>query len=220
MSVTVDEVKYKQIIEEMASTCHGSESLAKFREFLKGLSGTKTRLAFLLPRLFQEAKAWLDVKDHVWSTVEKQDENNYVFVQGDIIETTKVLAVGETRSAMQHQYWLVLSPDCDCVRAEYISVAPIFPKDIEDGDAKVGLAAKLSGNKYFPISNFLSEDSTIFEPAYIAELSTPYYLLKRDKAYATVLKTCTVDGWHILNSLIQEKHTRAVDPGEGIKIRQ
>ncbi|MEY4185750.1 MAG: hypothetical protein RIT02_784, partial [Planctomycetota bacterium] len=29
----------------------------------------------------------------------------------------------------------------------------------------------------------------------------------------------TIDGWHILNAFLQERYTRALDPGESEKLR-
>src|SRR5712691_11505020 len=122
-----EEEQFQSLIDDPAESCHGSAALGAIRAFLDDrLKKTAQREEFLLPRLMQEAILWDGIKDQVWEDSTKQDANRFVFLQGDVIGTTTVLALGMAETSQEYDLWLVLSPDCDCVRASYVRVAPVF----------------------------------------------------------------------------------------------
>lgn len=63
--------------------------------------------------MLQDAISWNTVKDAVWKDAAAQDANRFAFLQGDVIGTTTVLALGMAETAQEHDLWLVLSPDCE-----------------------------------------------------------------------------------------------------------
>ena len=122
-----DEDRFKNLIDNLAKSSHGSNELKAVKSFLSNdLKKKAQREAFLFPKLIQSAITWDAVKDTVWQDAEKRDANRFPFLQGDVIITKMVLALGMAESTQDHELWLVLSPDCDCVRSSYVRVAPVF----------------------------------------------------------------------------------------------
>src|SRR5712692_915321 len=122
-----DETQFQKLIEGLAASCHGSAELGRIRSFFEQtLKRTAECEKFLLPRLMQGAILWEAIKETVWEAPAKQEENRFSFLQGDVIETTMVSVLGRAPSSQVHSLWLVLSPDCDCVRAPYVRVARVF----------------------------------------------------------------------------------------------
>jgi hypothetical protein len=219
-----EEEQFQSLIDDLAATCHGCAEFAAIRAFL-GTSLTKTaqREAFLLPRLMQEAILWDGIKDSVWKESTKQEANRFAFLQGDVIGTTMVLALGMAETSQQHELWLVLAPDCDCVRASHVRVAPVFPVfsgTIADRDRtqRFNNSLSLRTSKAFPLPRLPGDDDPALR-GYFADLEIPYYLREDDKGLATPYASMTVVGWHLLNGLIQDKETRAADIAEAVAIR-
>jgi hypothetical protein len=219
-----EEEQFQSLINALAESCHGSAALAAIRGFLSTtLKKTTYREEFLLPRLLQEAILWDGIKDHVWENATKQEDNRFAFLQGDVIGTTMVLALGMAETSQEHDLWLVLSPDCDCVRASYIRVAPVFSvfrgsTDDQGRTQRFGHALNLRTSKAFPLPCLPGDDNPALR-GYFADLETPYYIAADDKEMATPYASMTVDGWHLLNGLIQDKETRAADIAEAVAIR-
>ena len=102
MTVSSQDDRFRALIDNLATTNHGSAALGAVKAFLAS-DVKKEREAFLLPRLGQEAVTWLGVKDRIWSTPEGQQTNQFPFLQGDLIETTMVLALGMAESSQTHR---------------------------------------------------------------------------------------------------------------------
>jgi hypothetical protein len=219
-----EEEQFQSLIDALAASCHGSTALANIRAFLSTtLKKTAHREEFLLPRLLQEAILWDGIRDHVWEDVTKQEANRFAFLQGDVIGTTMVLALGIAETSQEHDLWLVLSPDCNCVRASYVSVAPVFPvfsgTTADQGwTQRFGHALSLRTSKAFPLPCLPGDDDPALR-GYFADLETPYYIAADYKGLATPYASMTVVGWHLLNGLIQDKETRAADIAEAVAIR-
>jgi hypothetical protein len=228
------EAQFQSLVDDLAASCHGSVALAAIQSFLRN---TLTKLAqreeFLLPRLMQAAIRWPEIKNHVWPESTMQEKNRFPFLQGDVIGTTTVLALGIAEISQKHDCWLVLSPDCDCVRASYVRVAPVFAvrngtaDDLEKGEERLehqqrlqrfGHSLSLNTPKAFPLPCLPGDDHSALK-GYFADLEIPYYLDKDNKGLATPYASMTVVGWHLLNGLIQHKETRAVDIAEAVAIR-
>lgn len=140
-----------------------------------------------------------------------------------MIITTMVLALGMAESTQDHNLWLVLSPDCDCMRSSYVRVAPVFAvskdqKADNDGTQRLGNSLKLASSKAFPLPP-LPGDSNPDLRGYFANLDVPYFIAEEDKGFATSCASMTMVGWHLLNGLIQESETRAADIAEATAIR-
>ena len=221
---SADADRFNALIEALAKSCHGSNELKSVKNFLSdGLKKTAARETFLLPRVLKEAITWDAVKNSVWKDPADQNANRFAFLQGDVIGTTTVLALGMAETSQEHDLWLVLSPDCDCVRSAFVRVAPVFAvhkggKAENDLAQRFGHSLKLASSKAFPLP-VLPGDNDPDLRGYFADLEVPYYITEQDKALATPYASMTVSGWHLLNGLIQDKETRAVNIGEATAIR-
>lgn len=218
------EDQFQKLVNELAANCHGSQELKAVKNFLSiELKKTSEREAFLLPKLIQAAVTWDAVKDSVWADHAKREANRFTFLQGDVIGTTTVLALGMAESTQSHDLWLVLSPDCDCVRAPYVRVAPVFAvyrgaRTDNDRSQRLGHSLKLGSPKAFPLPKLPGDDDNELR-GYFADFEVPYFIAAEDKGFATQYSTMTMAGWHLLNGLIQENETRAADIVEASAIR-
>lgn len=216
--------RFQKLIDDLAKSSHGSAELRAVKAFLSNeLKKTPQREAFLFPKLVQDAITWDGVKDDVWADDEKREANRFQFLQGDVIGTTTVLALGMAETTQTHNLWLVLSPDCDCVRSAYIRVAPVFavqkdPKADNERTQRLGYSLKLASPKAFPLP-ILPGDNDSDLRGYFADLEVPYFIAAEDKGLATPYASMTMAGWHLLNGLIQENETRAADIAEATAIR-
>jgi hypothetical protein len=198
--------------------------LKAVKDFLSAdLKKTAERESFLLPRLLQTAISWEAVKESVWPDSAIQEANCFSFLQGDIVETTTVLALGMTESSQTHDLWMVLSPDCDCVRGAFIRIAPVFAvykgrRSDSDSAQRFGHSLKLSSPKAFPLP-VLPGDCDPDLRGYFADLEIPYFIDEQSKGWATPCASMTMSGWHLLNGLIQDKETRSVNIPEATAIR-
>ena len=103
-STSTDDERFQKLIDNLATHCHGSNELKAVKEFLSNeLKKTVVREAFLLPKLIQGAIAWDAVKESVWKDPAKREANRFPFLQGDIIGTTTVLALGIAESTQSHE---------------------------------------------------------------------------------------------------------------------
>lgn len=209
-------------VSPLEKESHGVAALVPLQGYFKDLPKIK-RLAIIDEFFLREPIVWDSVKSNVWpDNLEAQEKNKFHLIQGDIVETNLVEGLGTALSATQHDTWLVLSPDCDCVRADLILLAPVFHIDsnVQNTTTKAAfsLAAGLSSMKYFPLGKdiFLSGNK---EGCY-ADLQEPYFLRKNNKASATVHFSLKKQGWHILNALLKHKETRSIDIQEAIRIRE
>ena len=217
------DARFNGLVEELAKSSHGSAKLAEVKKFLdKELKGTANRESFLLPKLLQEAVVWEDVKDSVWKSEKAQKENKFPFLQGDVIGTEIVMRLGEAETSQKHGIWLVLAPDCDCVRSSFIRVAPVFPvysgsKSTGDNQ-RFGHSLKLSTLKAFPLPKLPSDMEDVLR-GYFADFGEPFFIKQGSALIATSYASMTVTGWHLLNAIIQEKETRTANMEEAVAIR-
>ena len=100
MTALHHEERFDALIKKLATSSHGSQELGALKAFLAN-DLKKDREAFLLPRLAQAAVTWLDVKERIWPTPADQEKNQFPFLQGDIIATTMVLALGMAESSQR-----------------------------------------------------------------------------------------------------------------------
>lgn len=221
-----------EIIEEQLQSgflnAHGSYA---FEQIAAGLRKKKTAkvLEYFYGQFFQDPIAWEDVKDRVWSTDREREENKYPFLQGDIIQTSAVVSLAQSRGMQKHDLWMVCSPTCDIPRgADYIRVAKIFRVDKSDIDStkidtpayedfkKLVLGVKFSSNKYFPIPPFPKDSADTF--GYFADLVTPYYLERKNIGLGIPKYSLKFSAWHILNMFLMHSGTRS-NPRDEPKIR-
>jgi hypothetical protein len=216
------EKQFAAIVAEMATHAHGSQKLPVLRQLLKTKLDNTKRREFLAPRLVRDAILWAEKKDAQWETDELRNKNKFPFLQGDIISTTMVLALGSSESTQTHGLWMVMSPDCDCVRGEYVRVAPVFPvaKDETSSPefAKLNVAFTLNSPKYFPLPpNIIPNSGDL--AGHFADFVTPYFLRRGDVGAAAQVASLQTDAWHILNAVLQDVTTRALDLAEALSLR-
>ena len=100
MTAPHHEERFDALVKKPATSSHRSQELGALKGFLAN-DLKKDREAFLLPRLGQAAVTWLDVKERIWPTPADQEKNQFSFLQGDIIATTMVLALGMAESSQR-----------------------------------------------------------------------------------------------------------------------
>lgn len=148
----------------------------------------------------------------IWKTEEEARENQYWFLQGYVIDSGHVIG---PRGVESHRRWLVISVDCDCVRAPYVYLGKIVPvDDSQESKERLSLASAFKSPRLFPVPPF--NDSGSWS---IAELETPYYVERKYIPLSTPRSSLTVDGWHILNAFLQERYTRAINDVESENLR-
>lgn len=215
--------EFESAISALAEGAHGVEALNDIKILMTTLKKDQ-RLELLSDYLFRSAIIWSEVKDTIWEDEASRTKNKFALLQGDIIETTMVERIGSATSGFTHDLWLVLSPDCDCVRAPFIQVAPIFFSDSKKHQEEYltrnknnfSMSLALGTLKFFPISRCLFNDHC---EHYYADLTEPYYIREVNKDSAAVHFSMKKHGWHILNALIKHKESRAVDRTEGERLR-
>jgi len=206
------EEKFLQIVKRMRENSHGCKELGELSNLLRGLK--KRKKNFIAGRFVRRSISWDENKEKgVWEDEAQADKNRYWFLQGSIIQSSHV--IGPSGIA-KHQNWLVLSPDCDCTRAEYIVVGKIRELGESDNDKDIlGLATALKTHKFFPIP---PHGNT--EHWGVVEMETPYFLERAN--YAAMTRTShwlSSEAWHILNGVLQLKHTRALNMSESEVLR-
>lgn len=215
-----NENSFDELITLLAQNAHGVKYFSSIKSHIGTIENTAKRKDFLNPYLTQNKVEWENVKTEVWETEDLQNANRFQCLQGDIIATTLVMGIGKSKFGESHSLWLVLSPDCDCIRSKYIKVAPIFAADKEDAEYSkhkqtLTLAFKLVSPKFFPIGLDLFGND--FD-GYYADISEPYYLSEEDKKTISVAFSLKKEGWHILNAVLKESETRAnIEEGEKIR---
>lgn len=215
--------KFEQETHQLAIVSHGVAQLESLKTLIKSVNKA-TRLLLFDEYFLRAPVKWDDVKDSIWETEEKRTDNKFHFLQGDIIETTMVEGIGSSNSGSSHDLWLILSPDCDCVRGTIVSVAPIFCHDPTSNEVDnkkkkdaFALSTGLGTLKFFPLSESLFRDG---DEGFYADLTEPYFLRTENKRSAVVHFSMKKYGWHILNSVLKHKDTRAIDIQEGISLRE
>lgn len=216
--------KLEEYIQNLVNNSHGSVGIPNIREELKKEEKTKEREKALAPFLVSKPISWEEIKEKVWpNDSQAQEKNKFFFLQGDIIDTSMVLELGVTNSDQEHRLWMVLSPDCDAVRAKYIQVAKVLEvnsSEYNEEERKVhkqnySIATQLKSPHIFPLGKIFSEDDS----SYYAVFKKPFFIDKEDKPYASVVLSLKTEGWHLLNALLQEKFTRSQNIDEAMKIR-
>ncbi len=148
----------------------------------------------------------------VWESEEHAKKNMYWFLQGHVIESHHVVGPNGIEN---HIDWMVLSVDCDCVRSAYIYVGKIIPTSNEQEDRELlSLVSSFKTPKYFPLPPFEGMENWS-----IVDLETPFYIERVNAPFSTAIHSLTVDGWHILNAVLQDRYTRALNITEAERLR-
>ena len=205
------EAEFNRILLQMKTLAHGSRDLREMSKFLQSLK--KQRRALLQQKLMQDPIPWeVNRERKTWATDDEARQNQYWFPQGYVIESGHVIG---PRGVESHRRWLVLSVDCECVRAPYVSLGKIVPvDDSEESKLRLSLASAFRSPRLFPVPPFNEEG--VWN---IAELETPYYVERAYIPLSTSLSSLTIDGWHILNAFLQERYTRAINAEESENLR-
>ncbi len=202
---------FRSILNKMRDSAHGSAHLGDLSDLMRSLK--KQKRVFLEQRLLQKVISWDENKAQgVWDSEETAIRNRYWFLQGYIIESSHVIGPNRTESCRQ---WMVLSVDCDCVRAPYVHVGKIVQMGDERQDRELlSLAATFKTTKFFPLPPF----DNVKEWS-IVDLETPFFIERGKAPFSTAIHSLNVDGWHILNAVLQERYTRLVDRVEAERLR-
>lgn len=206
------EQQFGEILERMKASAHGSQELAELSDLLRGLK--KQRKQFIADRFIEPAVSWDENRERgIWDDEAIAEKNKYWFLQGSLIESKHVVSPS---GVAKHNDWLVLSADCDCARAKYINVGKVRQlTDSSDDKEILGIATALKTHKFFPIPPFSEHDHWS-----VVELEIPCFLERAN--YAALTRTAfwlSNDAWHILNAVLQAKHTRALNIEESEKLR-
>lgn len=205
------ERQFRTIVDKMKMSAHGSAHLSELSELMRTL--TKQKRPFLKQRLLQRVIPWDENKERkVWSNDKVADQNKYWFLQGYLIESRHVIGPNGVEN---HREWMVLSVDCDCVRAPYVSVGKITQAgDAQEERQRLSLASSFKTAKYFPVPPHEGVETWS-----IVDLETPFHLERANLQFTDAIQSLTVDGWHILNAVLQERYTRALDIQEARQLR-
>lgn len=206
------EQQFDEILAKMRESAHGSQHLGELSQLMKKLK--KKKREFLASRFIIPATTWDENKEKgIWENDSEAEKNIYWFLQGYWIESTHVLGPAGKED---HQDWLVLSVDCDCVRSPFINLGKIYQisDDDEDDKRRLSLASTFKTTKYFPIPPTEERDNWS-----IVDLETPYFIENENSQFTNSVCSLSINAWHILNAVLQEKHTRALNIAESEKLR-
>lgn len=205
----------EEIINELVTTGHTVSGLISLQKHLvyKHTSVENAVKDFLELEFLQEKLDWATLKDKVWGTDEKRKEKNkFKFIQGDILSTTLPLRLATAESTAEEfpKLWLVRSATCDCVRSEFVAVAPVYrvEKKSESNYNEFRSAVFMKAPSRFPLPKTIIE---IDQPkiGFYADFSEPYYLQKKDIESVVVLKSLTFNAWNFLSALLVSYEGRA-----------
>jgi hypothetical protein len=223
--------EFLQSIALLAENAHGCKELKDVAAFCSNrLNKVKKKLperaAFFENIICRDPIHFEKVKDIIWKDPSVQEQNQFPFLQGDIVQTTVVSTLGNPLSVQELDLWLVLTPSCDIVRREYIQVTPLFEVKVSNADQtstekkildSFALGLKFVSSRLFAYPKKLHEDPIVL--GYVADLSTsPSYIMKKNTGFAVQKASLTLEGWHLLNAVLKENETRA-NIEEEIKIR-
>ncbi len=99
MALTDD---FAGLIEKLAANSHGVPTFTEVKKFMASkFEDTADRVQFLHPILTREPISWDNAKDQVpkWDTEKKKLDNKFHFIQGDLLETSRVEGLGSAISA-------------------------------------------------------------------------------------------------------------------------
>jgi hypothetical protein len=169
--------------------------------------------------LLSEPTEWENVKDKVWPNEQLKNENKFLFLQGDIIETTDIASVGTIRSDITQSLWMVLNPSCEMIAGRGMEsnrlfrVAPVTQVTFDEKQGKsensqiLQLSYKLKKPNCFPLSQLPGDDSTIFGG--FAYLDARFFLEEEKCSSVVKIASLTLEGWHLFGAAIQNATTRA-----------
>jgi hypothetical protein len=202
---------FAEILGRLKKSAHGTSELFELTEFLRGLKQDKR--PFLQSRFIEAAIPWdLNKSRGAWETDEEANRNVYWFLQGSIIESSHVLGPSGRSADLN---WMVLSPDCDCARAEYINLGRLRQLSDSEADQNIlGLASSLKSHRYFPVPPHGDVQAWS-----VVELDIPFYMERENSAFCKTNFWLSKDAWHILNAVLQSKHTRAINMTESERLR-
>lgn len=215
---TLDE-DLSSILKNEYLDAHGSHAFTKLNEKFKKKKSAAI-ISFFKGIFYQDPIAWEEIKESIWATEEEREANRFHFLQGDVIQTTLVEALSQSKSHQTNDLWIVCTPTCDIARGpDYIKVAKLFRIDVsdtlpeKDGSAeydefkKLSLGCKFASTKYFPLPPFLKDDPDTF--GYYADLETPYFLSRSNLGAAVPKHSLKFQAWHLFNIYLMERDTRS-----------
>lgn len=213
---------FDDLVKELSESLHDSQVFLKLRDVMMSYRNTKSRRAFLGPKLTRDPISFEHVKER-WSK-DQQEANRFHFLQGDIVSSLSVLEPGKARSSTSQSLWIVKSADCDIARTEpYAEVTPIFaihgknntPKPLKD---QANIAWQLRSDRFFPLSHVYEDDSANGVTSYVANLSIPGFIARKDFPLVTQIRSLAPTGWILFKNLLHRRYTRAVDLEEAFDI--
>ncbi len=218
--------EFAEIVRDLDATSHGSASWRRVAQFFQDRFGkSQQRLDFLAHHLLRPPVEWEDARHELWpGDDKKQTDNRFHFLQGDLIRTELVASwVSATGAQLQvfgadratHDLWLVLSPDCDAVRSELVSVAPAFVASKEE----LAIAFALRSPHRFPLPRLTGDPQEVL--ARYADLARLSLLDCRDgrRGLPQRLASLTEVGWHLLNAQLIQHVSRAEEKADAVRLR-
>ena len=205
----------EQLIDKIGKNAHGNNDILELRNVIKKAKPTEI-ITYLRTNLIREPIHWEDVRDKVWQQEEERNKNKFPFLQGDIISSSFVCRLAQSRSTMLHSLWIVCTPSCDIVRKKFIRVAPLFPvlNDYKEAGSIYNhiyltfkTALYLTSFQRFALPSMLHDKPNIL--GYFSEFEEPFFLEQEFKFSTTPIASLTLKGWHMFNACLQQLETRA-----------
>lgn len=220
--------RFERISRRMGRRSHGIAPYPRLLKLLFGDLSRAERVSFL-PHLFRSPISWNEAAPHVWETDRERADNRFPFLQGDVLQSIHPIGVpgrGRWRDAEsrddQDDVWMVLSPDCDCVRLDLVALAPVYlVRHDHQVRGRLGVfreTVAFARFYRFPVPPLPGDDPAVL--GYVADFREPFFLDTKtiDPTLHKRLATMTPAAWHVLNAMLFHDLTRA-DRGEGERVR-
>lgn len=205
----------KKIILKIGENAHGNNDIIELKNALRKAKPQEI-ISFWKKYGIRETINWNLIKEKIWQNEEEQNKNQFPFLQGDIISSTFVSRLAQSRSTISHSLWIVCTPSCDIVRRKFIRVAPLFQvlndyKEATSSYHKFYLAFKTAlfytTFQRFSLPPMDQDNSNVL--GYFAEFEEPFFLENEFKFSVTPVDSLTLMGWHLFNASLQQLETRA-----------
>jgi hypothetical protein len=103
--MSLDELQLENLILRIGEGAHGNAGILELKNALKKAKPNEI-ISFWQKQGIREPITWDAVKERLWKVPEEQEKNRFPFLQGDIILTSGVSRLAQSRSTMTHSIWL------------------------------------------------------------------------------------------------------------------
>lgn len=210
--------KLLQIISDFDGTTHGNANYSSFSEITREINKTSKIIPILNSFMLINPVKWDDINGKIWTDEKTRLENQFYFLQGDLLRTNRIVTIDEARSENEFEYCVARQPTCELIKGRSeehrifrVSPCQIVRKDDINSNRKkydsFAIACRFNSPKFFPLPPLVDDQEDVL--GYIIYLSLPYFLTEKDAADAVQLSSLSISGWHLFNAAIQHAETRA-----------